>query len=434
MAKKKKAEKPKREFTRRQLSHLQKQRRRQRIIFFGGIAVIAAVVVIILVGWIMGEYVPMHRTVLKVNDTEFNMSYYIDVLKIAAENQGTSEINRLAGSVSQQIIQDELIRQAAEKLGITVSDKEIKETLKNADIPENDGAAGLVGGQMLKDRLKTDYFGSQVPKSDEQAHVLAMLVESERVALEITERLQNSENFTALAGEFAQNYYSKNINQGDFGWHPRDIYEYQLNNAIPIEYAFNAEIGTLSAPLFDADAYMQLGYWLLRVNDRPSEDSANVSALLINSRELAEGIKERLEDGEDLGPIADEYSNYSPSQEMHGELGLVHVSEEISASFDDYAFNPETVLGEWSDPIFDDTYWTEGGYWLVEVVGREEDRKIDREDRDYLIEQLFNDWMTGITADIENIVDDINLTEESQQWAIDRALKDLPEAGGNRNE
>lgn len=430
MAKKKKAEKPQREFTRRQLSHLQKQRRRQRIIFYGGISVIAAVVIIILVGWVVGEYIPVHRTVIKVNDTEFSMSYYIDVLEIAVANQGTSEINRLAGSVTQQIIQDELIRQAAEKLGITVSDKEIEETMKNMGIPENDGAAGLVGGQMLKDRLKTDYFGAQVPRSDEQVHALAMLVESERVALEITERLQNSENFTALAGEFAQNYYSKNVNDGDFGWHPRDIYEYQLDSSIPIEYAFNAEIGTLSDPLVDEDAYMQLGYWLLRVNDRPSEDSANVSALLINSRELAEGIKERLEAGEDLGPIAVEYSNYSPSQEMHGELGLVHVSEEISAPFDDYAFNPDTVPGEWSDPIFDDTYWTKGGYWLIEVAGREEDRKIDREDRDYLIDQLFSEWLTGVTANVENIVDDTNLNEESKQWAIDRISKDLPEAGG----
>jgi len=430
LAKKKKAEKPQREFTRRQLSHLQKQRRRQRIIFYGGISVIAAVVIIILVGWVVGEYIPVHRTVIKVNDTEFSMSYYIDVLEIAVANQGTSEINRLAGSVTQQIIQDELIRQAAEKLGITVSDKEIEETMKNMGIPENDGAAGLVGGQMLKDRLKTDYFGAQVPRSDEQVHALAMLVESERVALEITERLQNSENFTALAGEFAQNYYSKNVNDGDFGWHPRDIYEYQLDSSIPIEYAFNAEIGTLSDPLVDEDAYMQLGYWLLRVNDRPSEDSANVSALLINSRELAEGIKERLEAGEDLGPIAVEYSNYSPSQEMHGELGLVHVSEEISAPFDDYAFNPDTVPGEWSDPIFDDTYWTKGGYWLIEVAGREEDRKIDREDRDYLIDQLFSEWLTGVTANVENIVDDTNLNEESKQWAIDRISKDLPEAGG----
>jgi len=431
LAKKKKTEKPQREYTRRQISHLQKQRRRQRIIFFGGIAVIAAVVIIILVGWIVGEYVPMHRTVIKANDAEFDMSYYIDVLEIAVASQGTSQIDMLAGSVVQQIIQDEYIRQAAEKLGITVSDEEAKQTLKNMDIPENDGSIGLMRGELLKNNLRSDYFGAQVPQSAEQAYVMAMLVESERVALEITEKLQNSDNFTTLAEEFAQNYYSKNVNQGDFGWHPRSIYEYQLGSDVAIEYAFNGEVGSLSDPLYDEGAYKQLGYWLLRINERLDEETANVSALLISSQELAEDIRGRLVAGEDLGPIADEYSNYSPSQEGHGELGLVQLTQEISEPFNGYVFNTEnTTLGEWSDPIFDDDYWTEGGYWLIEVVDREEDRKIGAEDRDYLISELYNNWLQGVTANIGNIADDTGLDEEARQWAIDHVLKKLPEAEG----
>ncbi len=431
LAKKKKTEKPQREYTRRQISHLQKQRRRQRIIFFGGIAVIAAVVIIILVGWIVGEYVPMHRTVIKANDAEFDMSYYIDVLEIAVASQGTSQIDMLAGSVVQQIIQDEYIRQAAEKLGITVSDEEAKQTLKNMDIPENDGSIGLMRGELLKNNLRSDYFGAQVPQSAEQAYVMAMLVESERVALEITEKLQNSDNFTTLAEEFAQNYYSKNVNQGDFGWHPRSIYEYQLGSDVAIEYAFNGEVGSLSDPLYDEGAYKQLGYWLLRINERLDEETANVSALLISSQELAEDIRGRLVAGEDLGPIADEYSNYSPSQEGHGELGLVQLTQEISEPFNGYVFNTEnTTLGEWSDPIFDDDYWTEGGYWLIEVVDREEDRKIGAEDRDYLISELYNNWLQGVTANIGNIADDTGLDEEAKQWAIDHVLKKLPEAEG----
>jgi parvulin-like peptidyl-prolyl isomerase len=430
LAKKKKTEKPRREYTRRQISQLRRQRRRQRIIFIGGITVVAAVVIIVLAGWLVGEYMPMHRTVLKVNDAEFDMSYYIDTLEMAVANQGTSQINMLAGSAAQQIIQNEFIRQAAEKLDITVSNEEIKEMLKRMDIPVTDGAMGLMGAEMVKSRLKSDYFGPQVPQSDEQVYLKAMLVESERVAREVAERLQNSENFTALAEEFAQNYYSKNINQGDFGWHPRSIYEYQLNSDMAIDYAFSAEVGSLSDPLYDEGAYKQVGYWLLKVNDRPDEETANVSALLIGSQELAEDIKERLEAGEELGPIADEYTNYTLSKEGHGELGLVHISEEVSEPFDNYVYNPDTMLGEWSDPIFDDSYWSEGGYWVIEVVGREEDRKISSEDRNYLIEQLYNEWLMGVTSNVENIVDDTNLDEESRQWAIDRVLKKFPEAEG----
>jgi hypothetical protein len=54
--KKRKAEKPPREYTRRQLSQFQRQKRRQRIVFITGVSIIAAIVLIVLVGWFIGEY------------------------------------------------------------------------------------------------------------------------------------------------------------------------------------------------------------------------------------------------------------------------------------------------------------------------------------------------------------------------------------------
>jgi hypothetical protein len=430
LAKKKKAEKPQREFTRRQLSHLQKQKRRQRIIFIGGITVIAAVILIVLVGWFMGIYRPLRQTVLKVNDTKFDASYYIDVLEIAAANQQDANMQMLASSVAQQIAQGELMMQGAEKLGITVSDDEIKKTLKDSGAPMSDAYKGLVGAQLLETRLKDKYFGPQVPESDKQVHIMTMLVESERVANEVRNRLQSGDNFTALAGEFAQNYYSKNVNKGDFGWHPEAILKEQLGSLIPIDYAFGAEAGALSSPLYDEEAYMQLGYWLLRVNDRPTADSANVSGLLISSRELAERIKARLEAGEDLGPIADKYSNYSLSKDKHGEMGIIPESENISEPFNGYVFNPETELGKWSDPIREDNYWSKSGYWLVKVVDKDDDRKLSTDDRTYLIGKLLNDWLSNLWSDPENKVDDSFLTDELKQWAIDQALQDLQQPKG----
>ena len=50
MAKRKKTEKPKREVTRRQLSHWQKQKKRERIIIALGIFVIVTVIVVTGVG------------------------------------------------------------------------------------------------------------------------------------------------------------------------------------------------------------------------------------------------------------------------------------------------------------------------------------------------------------------------------------------------
>ncbi len=429
MAKKKKRiEKPPREITRRQRSHLQKQKRRQRIIFYGGVSVIAAVVLIVLVGWFMGEYLPLHKTVLKVNDTEFDTSYYIDVLKIAGSNQPAPNFQMLAGSVIQQITQNELISQRAEELGVTVSDEEVKQMLEDLGLPLSDGYVGFFRAQLLQNRLRDEYFGAQVPESDKQVHVMAMLVESESQALEIRNGLLSGDNFTALAEEFAQNYYSKNVNQGDFGWHPEVILNNQLGSLVPVDYAFGAEAGALSDPLYDEDMYKQVGYWLIRVNNIPEEGSANVSAVFLSSEDEAREIKTRLEAGEDLGPIADEYSDYSPSRDQHGELGTI-MPGGISDIFDEYVFDLGVESGKWSEPIRDETYWSKGGYWLVKVVDKDDERKLSDEDRAFLIGQLFDDWVAVVMADPDNIVDQSYLTEELNQWVINRVLKDMQEAG-----
>ncbi|MEE9521170.1 MAG: protein export protein, partial [Dehalococcoidales bacterium] len=59
---KKKAEKPRREVTKRQLSRWQLQKRRQRILLGLGILVISAVLIVISVGvyqrWYIAEYKP----------------------------------------------------------------------------------------------------------------------------------------------------------------------------------------------------------------------------------------------------------------------------------------------------------------------------------------------------------------------------------------
>ena len=424
MAKKKKTEKPKREYTRRQISSIQKQRRRQRITFFGGIAVIAAVVLIVLLGWLIGDYIPLHKTVLQVNDTKFNTGQYIELLKMLKEGQPDSDIGMLGQTTMQQMQRAEVTKQKAAELGITVSEDVVIGQLESMDLPVNYGYIATLESQLIESKLKSDYFGSQVPESAEQVHARAMLVESESQALEIRGQILAGDNYTALVEEYALDYYAMNVNQGDYGWHPREIYEVQLGSAVAIDYAFSAEPGVWSEPLFDEEKSKQLGYWLIRVNDIPEEGSANVSAVFLTSEDEAWEIKARLEAGEALGPIAEEYSNYSPSRDKHGELGYT-MPEQISEPFDNYVFAVEVELGKWSDPIRDDKYWSTGGYWLVEAVDREEDRVVDAGDRNYLVDQLYNNWISGLFSDPFLVIDDSGLTEELNQWAMERVMKEL---------
>jgi len=78
----KKREKPRREVTKHQLSRWQRQKRRQRIILGLGIFIIVAVLGIVGGAWYTNYYQPLHQTVIRVNDTKFNMDYYVEMLKL----------------------------------------------------------------------------------------------------------------------------------------------------------------------------------------------------------------------------------------------------------------------------------------------------------------------------------------------------------------
>jgi len=138
LAKKKKLRKPPREYTRRQLSQFQRQKRRQRIVFITGVSIIAAIVLIVVLGWFLYEFRPLHQTVIRVNDTSFSAGYYVDALKIVSVDQPPAYISSVAANLAREIEQNELMRQGAWKLGITVDDDEVKAAIEGSAIPVND--------------------------------------------------------------------------------------------------------------------------------------------------------------------------------------------------------------------------------------------------------------------------------------------------------
>ena len=218
--------------------------------------------------------------------------------------------------------------------------------------------------------------------------------------------------------------YSKNVNQGDFGWHPESILIDRLGSMIPIEYAFSSEPGTLGPPLYDEESYKQLGYWLLRVVEKYTEEEAEVQAVFLSSEEEAVDIKTRLEAGEELGPIAEEYSDYSLSRDLQGELGLVPLSDNISDAFNGYVYDPAVEIGVWSEPIQDEAYWSQGGSWVVFLVDKDDDRELSEEDRNYLRSKIFDSWLSRLWSESAAGVDHSNLTAEIKQWVIERIMEE----------
>ena len=90
----------------------------------------------------------------------------------------------------------------------------------------------------------------------------------------------------------------------------------------------------------------------------------------------------------------------------------------------EFIFNPEVELETLSEPIRDETVGTRGGYWLVKVVGIDDNNKeIEDEDRDLLKAKALNEWLLALWDNPENEIDDSYLDDEKKMWAIWKAME-----------
>lgn len=418
MAKKKKIERPKRKPTKRQLSRWQKQKRRQRFIIGIGISVIIAALGLVWAGiynqWYVPQEKPLKETVIEVNDTRFDMAYYIDALKYQLGGISPQQITFFLDIIVEGIQQNELIRQEALELGIIISDTEVEEEIKNGDLPDNRAVRDITRTQLLIQKLREGHFSEQIPVSDEQRHIMAMFLESEGQANEVREGLLDGEDFGQLAGELSLDDYTRE-NNGDLGWRPEGIINGLLLTSVLEEYVFSYPVGEVVIPACDTEKTKDLGYWLIEVLERNEETGeAHVQAMMLASEEEAQMIVTRLSGGGDFTELAGEYSQ-SWSEEDGADLGWL-AEGDVSDAFSEFVFNPETGLNMVSAPVRDEDISTEGGCWLFKVPDSGV-REISDEDRDVLIEQAMQDWLESLLEDPENIVFNY-LDEEMREFAI----------------
>jgi len=420
---KKSAAKPKREISKRQLARWQKEKKRQRLIFIIGSAIIVAVLIFLGIGWYTNYYRPRHQTVIKVNDTEYDMNYYIKKFELIGKGQSIYYLYAVADDVERTIQQDELIRQNAMKLGISVSDDEIDELLEDYEDSTSAALRDAVRSQLLMEKLGEEYFEPQVPVYTEQRHVRAMFLDSETEADEVRDRLKAGEDFAELAGELSWDDYTR-ARDGDLGWHPENVLTGLLGGSVPAGYAFGADVGDLSQPLYDEERSKGVGYWLIRVTDR-REDPKQVyaHAILLGSEEEAWRLKEEIESGGDLAALAEEYSQHPESKDKGGDIGWVE-SVMVSEAFAEFAFDFDVTLGLLSEPIRDEEATTIGGYWLVEVLEKDDSREITQGDRELIKGGIANEWMAALWNDPENEIAGYMDTEQ-KRWAADKAFERL---------
>jgi parvulin-like peptidyl-prolyl isomerase len=419
---KKKQVKPKREMTKHQLSGWQKQQKRQRLIFNIAVFVVAAVFLVIGFGWYFTEYRPRQETVLIVNGTEFKMDYYITALKYYGRDNPDS-----LGLIGQQVLsiiqESELLKQGAEELVIGVSDEVVAAEIENYDLSQE--YRELFRAELLSQKV-FEHFKSQSPVYAEHRHVLAMFLESESKASEVRDGIEAGDDFGELAELVSVDSYTRG-EKGDLGFQVKEVLALPafLGSDVAGDYAFSAEVGTLSQPVPDEGKVKVLGYWLLKVVEK-EDDSGRVKihGILLGSRDEAEVVNARLESGEDFAALAEEFSQHKDSREQGGDLLDWFGEDTIIPAFKTFALNPEVVLGEVSDIIRDETAVTIGGCWLLKVLEKDDNREVSDDDRTILAGTAYDDWFSSLRTRPENQIE-ILIDQEQRSWAVEVAGREL---------
>ena len=233
-------------------------------------ALIAAAVVLVVLGLAIGigyyviYVVPFQYTIIKVNDVEISIDYFVKRLR-----GGTAED---IFTMIESITHEELIRQGAPRYGIEVTDEEVMDELRTAARGENVAISepefrtwyraqlnesGLSEAEFKKltrtyimsFRLQ-EYLAERTPSVAEQVHLHYILVPSYEEALDAVARLDEGADFAELAAELSLDEESGKLG-GDLGWWPFDTLgiQYETYYVTPPESLFYLGVGEVSSPM-----------------------------------------------------------------------------------------------------------------------------------------------------------------------------------------
>ncbi len=312
MSSRKQTSPPRRPATRRQLSRRQREKRLQRLIWVVGAFFLVLIVAIPAYASYTEYYRPPRQLVVRVNNTSYNMGYYVKMLRlfqILSTAQGQEFNLGLVPFELVQLLEDnELIRQGAPRMDVSVTPEDVSQEIRTRILgspsPEEEEDPAklekefqqgyrqllelvkfsdaeyrrIVEIDLLREKLR-EQLGLQVPTVAEQVHLQGIFLSSEternpeELAKEIADRLAAGEEFSALSRELSEDDTLKE-KDGDMGWLPRGIMGEKFDETI-----FSLEPGKISELIASSE-----GYYIIKVVEKAT------------AREIEEGAREALKD------------------------------------------------------------------------------------------------------------------------------------------
>jgi len=114
--------------------------------------------------------------------------------------------------------------------------------------------------------------------------------------------------------------------------------------------------------------------------------------ILVNSQDEADDVLNRLNEGQDFGGLAQEFSVDVTTNNNGGDLGWFPRGGLLVPEVEEVAFGQQT--GQISGVV--QTAW---GYHIIQTIEFEDNREIETETRQRLIEQAIEQWRLGLRTD-----------------------------------
>lgn len=404
--------------TKRQLSRWEKQKKLSRIVMICAIALIVIIAGIIGVGYYLDQEAPLQKTVIKVNDVSYSYDYYIKMFDLMTRGVTDSTMLKYYQDIVVSLIeQGELLKEKAPDIGITATDEEIAKELEAAKLTKSNVSIDLARTRIIAQKYMEQQCIPKQPKSVEQVEVQAMMLETESMAADRKQKLLLGDNFSTMAGMLSVESTTQS-KKGYLGWIPQGYESYALGNlkdsAIK-DVIFKLEPGAISDPIYDNSITKPFGYWVLEVIEKDDTKGVHARGILFGSKDEAEKVREQLKNGAGWDEMAKQYSQ-DASKDKGGDLGwkIPGVDEGMLTRM-----LSALEVKQLSDVLRDDSVSTKGGYWIVQVLNKEE-RPLDKSISETLADECLSTWVEGLMNDakVENMLD-----QAMKDKAVERVTK-----------
>ncbi len=227
-------------------------------------------------------------TAIEVEDTRYRLDYFASRLTMYVDQNGGPGVvqpSTALPTVSDLLIQEEVVRRFAGELGVTASEDETREEiasrlgitaddesfdvvfqqeLARSQLSETDYRQ-MIEAAVVTDKLR-DKFLAEVPESADSVHYRQIAVGEPAKADEVVAEIEGGADFAALAAEDFNLDFANKENGGDVGWVPTGVLD-----ASTEELVFALQPGELSEPIPTARGVLVIEM-LEKDSDHPVEE------------------------------------------------------------------------------------------------------------------------------------------------------------------